>query len=74
MSAQSDFYSLGINRIKGSAKSTSADAETTYDALSKYGVDLVQLAFEGKLDPVIGQERKLERIIQVCCAPGWSRQ
>jgi ATP-dependent Clp protease ATP-binding subunit ClpC len=55
----------GITKIKGSAKSTSADAETQYDALSKYGVDLVQSAEEGKLDPVIGQERKLERIIQV---------
>jgi ATP-dependent Clp protease ATP-binding subunit ClpA len=55
----------GITRIKGSAKSTSADAETQYDALSKYGVDLVQSAQDGKLDPVIGQERKLERIIQV---------
>lgn len=44
---------------------TSKQAEETYDALSKYGTDLVQLAIEGKIDPVIGRDDEIRRCIRV---------
>jgi ATP-dependent Clp protease ATP-binding subunit ClpB len=40
-------------------------AENTYEALEKYGVDLVTLAARGKLDPVIGRDEEIRRVIQV---------
>jgi ATP-dependent Clp protease ATP-binding subunit ClpB len=43
----------------------SADPEATYDALGKYGTDLTEMAREGKLDPVIGRDAEIRRVIQV---------
>ena len=47
------------------AKVTSADPEETYQALEKYGVDLTARAREGKLDPVIGRDAEIRRVVQV---------
>lgn len=44
---------------------TSSNAEASYDSLKKYGIDLIQLAEEGKLDPVIGRDNEIRRIIQI---------
>ncbi|MGP8337015.1 MAG: Clp protease N-terminal domain-containing protein, partial [Methanosarcinaceae archaeon] len=44
-----------INEIRGGQKVTSENAEDTYEALKKYGIDLTELASQGKLDPVIGR-------------------
>jgi len=54
-----------IPRLRGGAKVTTADPEATYDALLKYGTDLTQAAREGKLDPVIGRDAEIRRVVQV---------
>ena len=51
--------------VRGSAKVTSPDPEGTYKALEKYGTDLTQAARDGKLDPVIGRDAEIRRVIQV---------
>lgn len=53
--------------IRGGRKVTSTSAEETYEALEKYGVDLVKAANEGKLDPVIGRDEEIRRMIQILC-------
>ncbi|KAL7533412.1 hypothetical protein ACHAXR_005216 [Thalassiosira sp. AJA248-18] len=53
--------------IRGGRKVTSTSAEETYEALEKYGVDLVKAANEGKLDPVIGRDEEIRRTIQILC-------
>ena len=54
-----------FTQIRGSAKVTSQDPESTYQALEKYGVDLTQQARDGKLDPVIGRDSEIRRVVQV---------
>ena len=54
-----------FSRVRGSARVTSETPEDTYQALEKYGVDLTQRAREGKLDPVIGRDAEIRRVIQV---------
>jgi len=49
----------------GDRRITSADPEQTYQALEKYGVDLTQAARDGKIDPVIGRDAEIRRVIQV---------
>jgi ATP-dependent Clp protease ATP-binding subunit ClpB len=51
--------------VRGSAKVTSPDPEGTFNALEKYGNDLTALAREGKLDPVIGRDAEIRRVVQV---------
>ncbi len=51
--------------VRGTARVTSADAEDTYQSLEKYGVDLTAVAREGKLDPVIGRDSEIRRVVQV---------
>ena len=51
--------------VRGSARVTDQNAEDTYQALEKYGIDLTQLAAAGKLDPVIGRDNEIRRVIQV---------
>ncbi len=51
--------------VRGSARVTSADPEGTYQALEKYGVDLTARAREGKIDPVIGRDAEVRRVVQV---------
>jgi ATP-dependent Clp protease ATP-binding subunit ClpB len=73
-SAQSLLSLCGVNaddvlkaasEVRGSARVTDQNAEDTYQALEKYGVDLTQLAAVGKLDPVIGRDNEIRRVIQV---------
>ncbi len=54
-----------FEKVRGSARVTSEDPEGTYKALEKYGVDLTQRAREGGLDPVIGRDAEIRRVIQV---------
>jgi ATP-dependent Clp protease ATP-binding subunit ClpB len=54
-----------VEEMRGSRKADSASAEETYDALSKYGQDLVKAAMDGKLDPVIGRDDEIRRVIRV---------
>ena len=51
--------------MRGGAKVDTADPEATYDALLKYGTDLTAIAREGKLDPVIGRDAEIRRVVQV---------
>ena len=68
------FASFGLDRAKvlaelkqmrGSQRVTSDNPETTYNALEKYGIDLVAQARKGKLDPVIGRDAEIRRAIRI---------
>jgi len=54
-----------LTAIRGSQRVVSPDPEGTYQALEKYGRDLTQLARRGKLDPVIGRDEEIRRVVQV---------
>jgi ATP-dependent Clp protease ATP-binding subunit ClpB len=54
-----------FEQVRGHARVTSQDPEGTYQALEKYGIDLTRSAREGKLDPVIGRDAEIRRVIQV---------
>jgi ATP-dependent Clp protease ATP-binding subunit ClpB len=54
-----------LKEIRGSQRVTSPNPEETYEALEKYGRDLTKLAVESKLDPVIGRDEEIRRVIQV---------
>ena len=63
--ADRDRLLAALPNVRGSAKVTSADPEGTYQALEKYGTDMTQSAREGKLDPVIGRDAEIRRVVQV---------
>ncbi|MGA8210474.1 MAG: AAA family ATPase, partial [Nocardioidaceae bacterium] len=54
-----------LGTVRGSSRVTSQDPESTFQALEKYAVDLTATAAEGKLDPVIGRDAEIRRVIQV---------
>jgi len=54
-----------FTEVRGSAKVTSPDPEGQYKALEKYGIDLTARAREGKVDPVIGRDAEIRRVVQV---------
>jgi ATP-dependent Clp protease ATP-binding subunit ClpB len=54
-----------IEDVRGGRRVTSQDPEETYEALEKFGRDLTALAEQGKLDPVIGRDEEIRRVIQV---------
>jgi len=54
-----------LTSIRGSQRVTSQNPESTYQALERYGRDLTELARKGKLDPVIGRDDEIRRVIQV---------
>jgi len=54
-----------IDAVRGTQRVTSQSPESTYEALALYGTDLTQLAREGKLDPVIGRDDEIRRVIQI---------
>jgi len=54
-----------LQKIRGGQRVTSPNPETTYQALERYGRDLTKLAAQGKLDPVIGRDEEIRRVIQV---------
>ena len=55
----------GLQKVRGNQRVTSQDPEGTYQALEKYGRDLTKLATQGKLDPVIGRDEEIRRVIQI---------
>jgi len=57
----------GLKTAKGRSRANSATADTNYEALSKYGTNLCELAANGKIDPVIGRDDEIRRVIQVLC-------
>src|SRR5262245_9264478 len=54
-----------LQDVRGHQRVTSQNPEATYEALERYGRDLTQLAAQGKLDPVIGRDEEIRRVIQV---------
>jgi len=54
-----------FQQVRGHARVTSQDPEDTYQALEKYGIDLTARAREGNLDPVIGRDSEIRRVVQV---------
>jgi ATP-dependent Clp protease ATP-binding subunit ClpB len=54
-----------LKKIKGNKKVTNEDPENQYEVLKKYARDLTDLALQGKLDPVIGRDEEIRRVIQV---------
>lgn len=54
-----------LTEVRGSQRVQSADPEATYEALEKYGRDLVAMAREGKMDPVIGRDEEVRRVIRI---------
>jgi len=54
-----------LQSVRGSQRVTSQDPESTYQALEKYGRDLTDLARKGRLDPVIGRDEEIRRVVQI---------
>ncbi|HET7352400.1 MAG TPA: ATP-dependent chaperone ClpB [Marmoricola sp.] len=54
-----------VTAVRGNRRVTSPEAEASYEALDKYAVDLTAAAEEGKLDPVIGRDAEIRRVVQV---------
>ena len=54
-----------LSKVRGNQRVTSQNPEDNYDALNKYGRDLVEMAREGKLDPVIGRDAEIRHAIQI---------
>jgi ATP-dependent Clp protease ATP-binding subunit ClpB len=63
--ATHDALLQALRQIRGSQRVTDQNPESKYQALEKYGRDLTKLAREGKLDPVIGRDEEIRRVIQV---------
>src|SRR5665811_2285243 len=61
----SDAIVKAFNERRGSKRVTSAEAEGGESSLDKYSVDLTQKAREGRLDPVIGRDQEIRRVVQV---------
>ncbi len=55
----------GLQHVRGNQRVTSQDPEGTYQSLEKYGRDLTRAASQGKLDPVIGRDEEIRRVIQI---------
>ncbi len=55
----------GLTAVRGNRRVTSPEAEDSYEALEKYSVDLTKAAEDGKLDPVIGRDTEIRRVVQV---------
>jgi ATP-dependent Clp protease ATP-binding subunit ClpB len=60
-----DRFLKALTEVRGSQRVQSADPEATYEALEKYGRDLVAMARENKLDPVIGRDEEVRRVIRI---------
>jgi ATP-dependent Clp protease ATP-binding subunit ClpB len=60
-----DALYTALTEVRGNQRVTSQNPESTYEALSRYGRDLTDLARSGKLDPVIGRDEEVRRVIQV---------
>jgi ATP-dependent Clp protease ATP-binding subunit ClpB len=63
--ATKDAIYAALTQVRGNQRVTSQNPESTYEALTRYGRDLTELARKGKLDPVIGRDEEVRRVIQV---------
>src|SRR3954469_15054145 len=63
--ATKDAILQALTSVRGSQRVTSQNPESTYQSLERYGRDLTELARKGKLDPVIGRDEEIPRVIQV---------
>jgi ATP-dependent Clp protease ATP-binding subunit ClpB len=63
--ATADALKESFHSVRGSARVSSPDPEGTYKALAKYGLDLTERARSGELDPVIGRDTEIRRVVQV---------
>ena len=63
--ATAEALRAALPQVRGAAKVDSADPEGTFQALEKYGIDLTAEAREGRLDPVIGRDSEIRRLVQV---------
>ncbi len=60
-----DSFLHALQEVRGNQRVQSANPEATYEALDRYGVDLVKSAKDGKLDPVIGRDEEIRRVIRI---------
>ena len=60
-----DKFLDALNKVRGNQRVTSDNPEENYDALNKYGQDLVEMARQGKLDPVIGRDAEIRHTVQI---------
>ena len=60
-----DAFLGALTQVRGNQRVTSATPETSYEALEKYGVDLVAQARQSKLDPVIGRDAEIRRVVRI---------
>ncbi len=60
-----DAILTALKTVRGSQRVTTPDPESTYQALEKYGRDLTDMARKGKLDPVIGRDEEIRRVVQI---------
>ena len=58
-------FVMAMEELRGGARVTSANPEDTFEALAKYGRDLVEAARQGKMDPVIGRDAEIRRVIRI---------
>src|SRR5699024_9795945 len=63
--ASVEALTAAMKAVRGDSKLTSADPECTFQSLEQYGTDLTEVAASGKLDPVIGRDAEVRRVIQV---------
>ena len=56
-----------IDQLRGNRRVDSKNAEEGFDALNKYAVDLTARASEGKIDPVIGRDNEIRRVVRILC-------
>ncbi|MEM9416228.1 MAG: ATP-dependent chaperone ClpB [Planctomycetota bacterium] len=60
-----DAFRDAMQQVRGNQRVTSHNPEATYEALAKYGVDLVEQARQGKMDPVIGRDDEVRRVVRI---------
>ncbi len=60
-----DSFLKALTMVRGNQRVTNQNPEDSYDALNKYGVDLVEAARKGKLDPVIGRDKEIRRAVEI---------
>ncbi|MFZ4398298.1 MAG: Clp protease N-terminal domain-containing protein, partial [Kiritimatiellia bacterium] len=60
-----DVFLAALTAVRGNQRVTSDNPEAQYEALKKYGMDLVELARQGKLDPVIGRDQEIRSVIRI---------
>jgi ATP-dependent Clp protease ATP-binding subunit ClpB len=63
--ASVEALSAAVKQVRGDTRVTTPDPENTFQALEKYGTDLTEVARAGKLDPVIGRDSEIRRVVQV---------